>query len=711
MEYVLPSVARKISYSSQQSQLIADPEFHKFCEGIPGTGKTTAALAYLENLAYDPGSNSEILILTPQRSLGDVFRYAFENHNQQPYKPITVTTYAGISRQMVRLFWPLIAGHGIFANKDVEPTFLSIETTIYHLNKLITPLIDEGYFNSITIERHLLLSQIIDNLNKSSLVGIPLSEITFKLLKSSVAPERVSESLSQTQHCMDLFRAYCLQHTLVDYSLQIDLFKTVIQNHPLFQEYFFSKYQHLIVDNVEEETPVAHDSLIAWIPNFLTSLVIKNSDSGYRYFLGADPVSADRLKASAGKTYYFDDQFVTSPLLENSRYWLSCSLNKKKELSDRKISTADIYMLEHTYPHEQVEAIASEISTLVNDQNIDPSKIVILAPYVTDSIQYFFQSHFDRLSIPFKSVRPSTPLSDEPIIKDLFTISKIAHPEWGLTVNTQDIALMLSDFIDELDYVRAHLLAITCFQPKNNKTPFSPFNGIKADMQARISAKLGQRFEKLGTYINAYINNGHESLNIFLVKLFEEVLVQQGFRFNANIDFSSKLARLCSSYDSFISGLPQRQIQSNLDLNHEFIKMHEDKVFSPFYPDQFQNKAEPSILFAPITSFLQMNLNADYQFWLDIGSPAWWERIYQPLTHPHVLSRQWQPDTVWTDDHEYAANQEKLISIVSGLMWRCRKNIYLCHTSVSELGSNLKGPLLQAMNRLIYLSILANEEK
>ncbi len=41
-----------------------------------------------------------------------------------------------------------------------------------------------------------------------------------------------------------------------------------------------------------------------------------------------------------------------------------------------------------------------------------------------------------------------------------------------------------------------------------------------------------------------------------------------------------------------------------------------------------------------------------FQFWLDIGSRGWYERIRQPLTHPFVLSRQWNENQPWTDEAE-----------------------------------------------------------
>ena len=55
------------------------------------------------------------------------------------------------------------------------------------------------------------------------------------------------------------------------------------------------------------------------------------------------------------------------------------------------------------------------------------------------------------------------------------------------------------------------------------------------------------------------------------------------------------------------------------------------------------------------------NRPVEVQFWLDVGSRGWSERLYQPLTHPYVLSRGWQPGRPWTDADEFEAGQEALL--------------------------------------------------
>jgi hypothetical protein len=59
-----------------------------------------------------------------------------------------------------------------------------------------------------------------------------------------------------------------------------------------------------------------------------------------------------------------------------------------------------------------------------------------------------------------------------------------------------------------------------------------------------------------------------------------------------------------------------------------------------------------------------MNRPASVQFWLDAGSNGWWERLFQPLTQPYVLSRSWDRDRQWNDADDQAANQQALARLV-----------------------------------------------
>ena len=78
------------------------------------------------------------------------------------------------------------------------------------------------------------------------------------------------------------------------------------------------------------------------------------------------------------------------------------------------------------------------------------------------------------------------------------------------------------------------------------------------------------------------------------------------------------------------------------DLGLDYVTMVERGVIANYYRRSWEAEDEDSVLIAPAYTFLLSNRAVDYQFWLNIGSEGWSRRLYQPLTHPYVLSLGWQ---------------------------------------------------------------------
>jgi hypothetical protein len=91
----------------------------------------------------------------------------------------------------------------------------------------------------------------------------------------------------------------------------------------------------------------------------------------------------------------------------------------------------------------------------------------------------------------------------------------------------------------------------------------------------------------------------------------------------------------------------------------------------------------------------------DYQFWLNVGSMGWAQRLQQPITHPYVLSRQWVEGQLWTDEHEYNVTQENLAHLALGLIRRCRQKIYLGFSEFSEQGFEQRGLMLMTFQSML----------
>ena len=98
---------------------------------------------------------------------------------------------------------------------------------------------------------------------------------------------------------------------MLDFSLQIEVFARLFQR-DWFRDRLFKRYRHLIVDNVEEDTPITHDLLRDWIPQTDSALIVYDREAGYRSFLGADPRSAYALRAVCDRHVELTESHVMS---------------------------------------------------------------------------------------------------------------------------------------------------------------------------------------------------------------------------------------------------------------------------------------------------------------------------------------------------------------------------------------------------------------
>jgi len=726
------------TFSDQQRALVEHPIAGRvFLEGPAGAGKTTAGVARLLYLLDAGVPGGSILVVVPQRTLGSPYYEALRRSTVRAGGQVTILTVGGLAQRTVDLFWPLVAEDAGFAHPDQPPNFLTLETAQYYMARLVRPLLDQGYFETVTIDRNRLYSQIIDNLNKAAVVGFPHTEIGERL-KAAWTGERAQLRIyDEAQACATRFREYCLAHNLLDFSLQLEVCLRHLWTMPLCRNYLLETYTHLIVDNVEEDMPVAHDLLRDWLPRCRSALLICDRDAGYRRFLGADPESARALGDLCDERVAFTGSYVASADVRVFGEQLAGSVEERRGRKGGKgrgegegadVRAALAYQYHRYYP-EMLDWVADEITGLVHDENVLPGEIVVLAPFLSDALRFSLMNRLEQKGVPVRSHRPSRALRDEPATQCLLTLAAIAHPVWGCCPSPFDVAYALMQAIDGLDLVRAQLLTQIVYRPAEGRPTLSSFDQIIPEMQERLTYVLGERYERLRMWIEEYLSPQSPVLELdhFLGRLFGEVLSQPGFGFHRNYDAGKVAANLIESVRKFRwatqpspwadiaggeavsapedAGLPAGSDGATTDggipVGQEYIEMVQDGVIAAQYIYSWQLQPEGAVLLAPAYTFLMSNRPVDVQFWLNVGSRGWWERLYQPLTHPYVLSRHWSRDAVWSDADEVETRQEALRRLALGLIRRCRRRVYLGLSELGEQGNEQKGPLLQAIQRVL----------
>lgn len=695
------AVQRKIAHTPPDSKV--------FLSGPTGCGKTTTGVERMKYLLKQGIRADSLLILTPQRTLQEPYLASLHGPEAAPGGEVTLLTVGGLSRRVVDLFWPLAADAAGFAHPDQQPVFLNLETAQYYMAHIVRPLLDEGYFESVTIDRNRLYSQILDNLNKSAVVGFPVDEIGPRLDSAWFGDPAQRRVYTDAQDSALRFRQYCYDHNLLDFSLQLHVFWNYLWPERHVRDYLARTYRHLIYDNVEEDIPRGHDMIREWLPDFQSALLIYDEGGGYRRFLGADPETGWALRELCDEQAVLQDSFAMSEgiasledaLRDAIDPTLTPSRSTLEGLPGRERIDSLSFVQSRFYP-ELLDAIADETLSLL-DGGLPPSEIVIVAPYLSDSLRFSLTNRLDARKIPWRSHRPSRSLRDEPASHALLTLAALAHPDWNIRPPKFDVAYAFMQSVEGMDLVRAQLLAEIVYRQRDFS--LAPFDGIKPDVQERITFTLGNRYSALRDWLQAYQESDALPLDHFLRKLFGEVLSQPGFGFHTNLDSIRVAASLVESVKSFRLAIEPSGEMTGLSelsaLGKEYIAMLNDGVIAAQYLESWRMGDEQAVFVAPAYTFLLTYRPVTVQFWLDAGSSGWYERLAQPVTHPFVLSRGWEQGRLWTDADEVEQSRDALARLVSGLLRRCRERVYLGMSELGESGFENRGDLLKAFQKVL----------
>ena len=691
---------------SQQAVVAAPLHSKIFLEGPAGSGKTTAGVARLLYLMQHGVPADDVLILVPQRTLATPYYDVIQDPELVPGGVVDVFTIGGLARKVIELFWPLVAEEAGFGEPDLPPTFLNIETAQYHMAHIVRPLIDhERIFEGVALDRNRLYSQILDNLNKAAFNGFPHTEIEKRLKDAALGESTQHHIYRDAQRCANLFREFCLKHNLLDFSLVLEIFVKQLWPNPLVYDYLFNRYRHILIDNVEEDTPVTHDLLRDWLPDFESALVIYDTEAGFRRFLSANPRTAYEIKDLLTEHAAFTESLVTSAAVEEIR-------GSVEKIMDPEIRPAHLYQGDglyfsaepcRFYP-EMLTWVSEQIAELVHEQEVPPGEIVVLAPFLSDALRFSLMNDLQALGIPVQSHRPSRALREEPASQCLLTLAALAHPEWGYRPAVFDVAYALRQAVSGLDLVRSQLISEVLYRVVDGVPTLQPFGQVKPAMQERISYFLGEKYDHLRDWLEAYAVDPPDAPDIFFSRLFGELLSQPGFGFHQDYDAGKAAANLIDSAREFRWVVGAHLQREGQPIGKMFLQMVQDGVLASQYISSWEQQREDAVLLAPAYTFLMNNRPVDFQFWVNVSSKGWSERLYQPVTHPYVLSRDW-PGGQWTDADEVKWARWSMFSLVNGLLRRCRKGIFLGLSEMDEHGYEQKGPLLHVIQGVLRMKM------
>jgi hypothetical protein len=674
----------------------------QFIEGPAGTGKTTYAIQHIRSLLDQGVQPEHILILVPQRTLGQPYQLAFVDSDWPQGGLTDIVTLGGLARRGLETFWPLVSDKAGFAQPTQAPRFLTIETAQYYMAGFVDQAVRTGVFDSVSIAPSGIMRQTLDNLSKAAVNGFSLDQIGDRLI--SAWGDRHSSRPPVYRATVELarqFRDHCLQNNLLDFSLQVEVFMKFLLVEPLYVAYSRSRHFHLVADNLEESFPVVAD-FIRWMWDDLdTALLLYDMDAGYRVFLGANPVGMRSLSALCDEVQALNQPVNTPPVMIALAAEFDGLLGPDQTVAETLPANpleGFVYKSCKFYP-QMVGWVADQVSGLV-ENGVPAREIVILAPFLGDSLRFSLTARLNECGVETVSHRPSRAVRDEPSARATLALMALAHPEWGHHPPPMDVSDTLWQVIEELDPVRAWLLTQIVYGQGHKE--LGSFDAIRSPVQTRITYRAGEKYERLRTWLLDY-QAGAERIppDHFLSRLFGEVLAQPGFGFHTNLEAGRIVAELVESARKFRQTLYPLGVDDWGAVGRDYFELVQKGLLAALYVTSWRDEERDAVFIAPAYTFLMRNRWVDYQFWLDVGSNHWWERLEQPLTHPYVLSRGYPFGQVWTDDMEFEARQVALRRLALGLVRRCRERIYVAISDLSEQGYEQRGPMLRVVQQIV----------
>ncbi len=693
--------------------------------GPAGTGKSTRLAARLGQLVESNIRPDRILVLVPQQAQARIFRteLAQIKGTRKARGEPTITTIYGLAQQHVSLFYPLIAERAGFSDPQREPVLLNVEAAQYFLNQILAPRLAD--FEDLKLYRPRLLGQILDSMNKAAECGFGLDEIATRLGAAWSGEAQRIVSYRRMQEIALAFRAFCLQHSLVDFSLLIDTFAQQLLHTQSYRDYIIAHYRHLLADNIEENPPVMHDFIAEVMKTCDTALLVENDPGGFRLFLGADVDSAQALRTTCDEVVRLDTSFTAAPEVIAFGNSLRRHFSPAAERGGKAVGGMLRGRSEDAAPEQgsrgsalgdapgsakywtgMVDWVVNHIQELVG-QGTHPREIAVLAPYVEDVLRFELMERLRPAGIRVRTVRPSRPLYDHPIVRMLVTLTRLAHPEWDHAIATSDLARTLAVSIAGLDVARAQLIADAAMKA-------APRRLMPLD-DAALWQRVGMRFYEPYSVIQKRLAGDEDNmaltspttqaipLDLYWQQFYTDVLSRQGFGLHEDLDGGLVVDKLIKSARGFREVFEHAGLADGVDIPQEYIKtLGEDILAAQYAPEREPDIADDdAVLVMPAHTYLINNFTSRYQFWLDIHSLGWYERVYQPLTHPYVLSRRWKTGRVWTEEDDHRSQQEMLGKLLSGLTYHCAGKVFVASSEYSISGQEEDGPLARAIQRVI----------
>lgn len=648
--------------------------------GMTGSGKTTKLIQLYKEYLNNGISSNDILVLVRNRTQGILWR---QNLDLSYSSKLRITSYFGLVQGELHRFWPLINKTLGSKYQGIEPIFINMEISQYIMLQLVEKRRIQGKLQALQIDNDRISMELINNLSRAALAAVDNRNIGEVLLNSREQNIMDRELYLDIQKLCSDYINQCKNLGVLDYAMAVELYNNNLLNKEAYRKHFLNNTRHIMADDLEESAPTEIKMLEKFMDKVESFTITCNTDGELGRSLGASPELVEKFILPECEVSILEKTCIGSDQLDE----LKMILGHMEEINPYKVPEPII--IEKDLRSEMVKSVGEKVLQLI-DEGSSPSEIAIISPSIDRVTFYYIEDILKKKGVELTNLARDDKLTDDAYVKALITTACIAHPQWGLYPNHDNLNLVLSMILD-MDRIRSHLISLEI--TKQKPYYFPNINELPKDLQGRIGDFHLERYHRLVNWIKNYQEKGFAPINHFFMKFFTEILAPLP-------DTEQHLEACRQLIDN--SGYFLKVMK---DSQAEVEKRYVELILKGMKASQslIELKAKlhgKNVIVATPYSYLNMKQERSIQLWMDTSSQDWFSSHVKEISNPHVFHPEWERDRVWTDkdNEEYGIREGRIY--ISRLINRCRKKIIFCRSQLNKYGYEQDGILSERLDEL-----------
>ncbi|MGF1587984.1 MAG: recombinase family protein [Pleurocapsa sp.] len=548
-----------------------------------------------------------------------------------------------------------------------------------------------------------LVRQTLDLMQLAGASGVPTEEISVILLQglSGLNSDHNQSLLYQRMgKLLVLWRSWCLEQGLLTYGLIYELYWRYLLPNPKYQQHLTRRYQAIFADDLDDYPAIARDLFEVMLDQGALGVFTYNPDGKIRLGLNADP---DYLAGLAGRC---QTEKLTPTTNNLAVEFADTAVDLVTEQAYLVTAPETIQSLQTISRAELLRQTASIIIRAVQQQEIQPSEIAIIAPGLDEIARYSLIEILSAQGIPVIPLNEQRPIISSPLVRSLLTLLGLVYTDLGRLVDRDAIAEMLTVFsqtqdnraISQIDPVRAGLIADYCYYVDPERPYLSPVETFPR--WDRLGHQATNAYQEIVSWIEASkLRQQQQSFltpTILLSEAIDHFLVNGAALSSDKLAVLRELMETAQHFWEVDRRLRQNEpsFQTQAATVAQFIQLLRRGTITanPRPIRQFSPQAG-AITLATVFQYRSWRSSHRWQFWLDASSPLWSQGGAATLFAAPLFLKQWTGKT-WMPEDEHEMDKERLERILRDVLARASEKIFLCHSDLGVNGTEQAGALL-----------------